>query len=110
MNSLQQIKLTTYMANQKATTKTIARSVSSLNHDLGAALEHQAYARKNPDGVVDADLLVIMGLGVDQLLAQYAVVDAKRLDLLAVKDGSMTVDDLIAKYNIDLTKYSNELI
>lgn len=110
MNSLQQIKLTQYMTNQKQTSSNISRSVSSLNNDLSAALEHQAYVRKNPDSNVDADLLVIIGLCVDQLLAQYDEADLKRIDLLAVKDGTMTVDDLIAKYNIDLVAYSNALI
>jgi len=110
MNSLQQIKLTQYMTNQKQTSSNIARSVSSLNNDLSAALEHQAYARKDPDLVVDADLLAVIGIGVDQLLAQYDEADKKRIDLLAVKDGTMTVDDLITKYNIDLTAYSNALI
>lgn len=98
------------MKNQKNTSSSIARSVSSLNNDLSAALEHQAYARSNPDGIIDAELLTIIGYGVDELLAQYAVVDEKRLDLLNVKSGAMTVEDLIAKYNIDLTAYSNGLI
>lgn len=110
MDSLQSIKLTQYMKNQKETSASIARSVSSLNNDLSAALEHQAYARKNPDDVVDADLLLVIGYGVDQLLAQYDEADLKRIDLLAVKNGSMTVDALITKYNIDLAKYSNDLI
>ncbi len=110
MNSTQQLKLTQYNINQKATASNVARSISSLNNDLAAALEHQAYARMNPDGVVDAELLAIIGLGVDELLSQYAEVDAKRIDLLAVKDGSMTVDELIAKYSIDLTSYSNALL
>ena len=110
MNSLQQIKLTQYMKNQKETTASIARSIAALNNDLAAALEHQAYARSNPDLIVDADLLTVIGYGVDALLSQYAEVDTKRLDLLAVKANTMTVDDLITKYNIDLTKYSNGLI
>jgi len=110
MNSLQQIKLTSYMTNQKATSKSVARSIASLNNDLAAALEHQAYARKNPDLVVDADLLAVIGLGVDELLAQYSEVDEKRIDLLNVKAGTMTVDELIAKYSINLTAYSNALI
>ena len=110
MNSLQQIKLTQYMSNQKQTSANIGRSIASLNSDLSAALEHQAYARKNPDLIIDADLLDVIGVGVDQLLAQYAEVDAKRVDLLNVKSGSMSVDELIAKYNINLTAYSNALI
>ena len=110
MNSTQQLKLTQYNTNQKATASTIGRSISSLNNDLASALGHQAYARKNPDGVIDAELLAIINIGVDQLLAQYDEVDQKRLDLIAVKDGTMTVDELIAKYNIDLVKYSNDLL
>ena len=31
-------------------------------------------------------------------------------DLLAVKNGAMTVDALITKYSVDLTSYSNSLI
>ena len=110
MDSLQNIKLTQYMANQKATSDTVARSISSLNNDLSAALEHQAYIRKNPDNNADAGLLAVISVGVDSLLAQYAEVDVKRLDLLAVKNGTMTVDELIAKYSIDLNAYSNALI
>jgi len=110
MNSLQQIKLTQYMANQKSTSASVARSIASLNNDLAAAIQHQAYARKNPDLVVDEGLLTVMGLGVDALLAQFAEVAEKQNDLLAVKDGSMTVDELIVKYNMDLAAYSNRLI
>lgn len=98
------------MTNQKATSANVARSISALNNDLAAALAHQAYARKNPDANIDAELLGIMGFGVDALLAQYAEVDEKRVDLLSVKAGTMTVDELITKYNIDLTAYSNGLL
>jgi hypothetical protein len=110
MNSIQQVKLTQYMTNQKQTSSNIARAISQLNNDLSAALQHQAYARKNPDLVVDSDLLAVLGLGVDQLLLQYDQINQKRIDLLAVKDDTMTVDELIAKYNIDITKYSNDLL
>ena len=110
MNSLQQIKLTQYMASQKATSSSVARSIASLNNDLAAAIQHQAYARKNPDLVVDEGLLTVMGLGVDALMTQFAEVAGKQSDLLAVKDGSMTVDVLISKYNLDLEAYSNGLI
>ncbi|WP_372857649.1 hypothetical protein [Pseudoalteromonas sp.] len=110
MNSTQQIKLTQYMTNQKATLSSIGRSIASLNNDLAAAISHQAYARSNPDATVDAELLALINIGVDELLTQYNEVDAKRIDVLAVKDGTMTVDELIAKYNIDLAAYSNALI
>ena len=98
------------MTNQKQTLSNIARQISQLNNDLSAAIDYQAYARKNPDLIVDDGLLAIINLGVDQLLAQYDEVDAKRIDILAVKNGTMTVDELIAKYNVDLNKYSVELM
>lgn len=110
MNSTQQIKLKQYMDNQKATLSSIGRSIASLNNDLAAAISHQAYARKNPDVVVDAELLALINLGVDQLLVQYEEVDNKRKDILAVKEGAMSVDTLISKYAVDLTSYSNSLV
>ena len=110
MNSLQQLKLTGYMANQKSTSASVARYIASLNNDLAAAIQHQVYARKNPDDVVDTGLLALMGATVDQLMAQFADVEAKQKDLLAVKSGAMTVDDLHIKYPFDLVNYSNSLL
>tara|TARA_R110000737_G_scaffold110662_1_gene143651 strand:+ start:468 stop:800 length:333 start_codon:yes stop_codon:yes gene_type:complete len=110
MNSTQQVKLTQYIANQKQTLSSVARQISQLNSDLSSAIEHQAYARKDPDLIIDAELLAIINIGVSNLLSQYAEVDAKRIDILAVKDGTMTVDALIAKYNVDLSSYSIALL
>lgn len=110
MDSVQQIKLTQFNANQKATAKQVTNNISQLNNHMSAAIEHQAYARKNTDLVVDDTLLTLMGAGVDELLTQFAEVAAKRDDLLAVKNGAMTVDALIAKYNIDLASYSSKLV
>ena len=110
MNSIQQIKLTQYIKNQKETVKSIARSIAALNNDLAAALEHQAYARQDPDLIIDAELLSIINYGTDELLTQYAEIDAKRLDIIAVKDNVNPVEYNVTKYNIDLVKYSNGLL
>ena len=110
MNSIQQIKLTQFMKNQKETVKSIARSIAALENDLAAALEHQAYARSNPDLIIDAELLAIINYGTDELLTQFASADAKRLDIIAVKDNVNPVEYNISKYNIDLVKYSNGLL
>lgn len=110
MNDLQGYKQTQYMKNQKETSSSVGRSISTLNNDLSAALQHQAYARKNPDSNIDSSLLAAINVGVDQLLAQYGEVNLLVIDLQAVKDGNMTVDNLIIKYNIDLIAYSNALI
>ena len=110
MNSIQQIKLTQYIKNQKETVRSIARSIAALNNDLAAALEHQAYARQDPDLIIDAELLTIINYGTNELLTQYAEADAKRLDIIAVKDNVNPVEYNISKYNIDLVKYSNGLL
>jgi len=110
MNSLQQLKLSSYMKNQKTTASSVARSISSLNSDLAAAIQHQIYARKNPDGNIDAEMVAALGVGVDQLMSQFAEVEAKQKDLLATKSGNMAVDDLHIKYPFDLAKYSNDLL
>tara|TARA_R110001632_G_scaffold229012_1_gene364727 strand:+ start:2513 stop:2686 length:174 start_codon:yes stop_codon:yes gene_type:complete len=49
MNSLQQIKLAKFNTNAEQTRASVARSIASLNNDLSAAIQHQAYARLNPD-------------------------------------------------------------
>lgn len=110
MNSIQQLKLSAYMSNQKQTALSVARSISSLNNDLAAAIQHQIYARKNPDSVVDAGLLAVMGLSVDELLSKFAEVEAMQKDLLAVKGGTMTSEELHTKYPFDLVKYSSNLL
>ena len=110
MNSIQQLKLTQFSKNQKETVRSIARSIAALENDLAAALEHQAYARIDPDSIIDTELLSIINYGTDELLTQYAKIDAKRLDIIAVKDNVNPVEYNISKYNIDLVKYSNGLL
>ena len=106
----QTIKLMNFNANQKATVQVIARAVSQLNAAMFQAIEHQAYARKNPDNVIDDELLAGMGSLVDDLMSKMAEVEAKRVDIAAVKAETMTVDESIAKYSINLVNYSAALV
>ena len=106
----QTIKLMNFNANQKATVQVIARAVSQLNAAMSQAIEHQAYARKNPDTVIDDELLAGMGSLVDDLMSKMAEVEAKRVDIAAVKAETMTVDESIAKYSINLVNYSAALV
>ena len=110
MNSLQTLKLTQFNTNQKKSAQDVSRAISQLNVGMSEAIQHQVYSRKNPDGVVDADMLAAMGSTIEALMAQYSEVVAKRDDLLAVKAGTMTIDELHTKYPFDLTEYSNALI
>ena len=90
MTPLTQLKLTQFIANQKQTAASAARAVSSLNNDMSAALSHQAYACKDPDGVVDPELLALISSTTAALLGQYQQVDAKVQDLVSVLQGTMT--------------------
>ena len=110
MNSLQQIKLGKFNTNAEQTRASVARSIASLNNDLSAAIQHQAYSRLNPDSTVDAGLLEYMGLGFEELLNSYAEVNNKITDLMSVKAGTMTVEDLKIKYPFDVVKYSADLL
>ncbi len=110
MNSLQQIKLGKFNTNAEQTRASVARSIASLNNDLSAAIQHQAYARLNPDSTVDASLLEYIGSGFEGLLANYTEINNKITDLMSVKAGAMTVEALKAKYPFDIDKYSAELL
>ena len=109
MNSLQSIKLTQFNINQKATSASVGRSISTLNNDIAAAIEHQVYARGNIDSNVDAGMVALMGGQVDALMSQFSQVSDKLADLLAVKAGTITIAALEAKYNVDIAAYSAAL-
>lgn len=109
MNSLQSIKLAQYNVNQKQTSSSVARSIASLNNDASSAISHQLYARINPDDNVDAPLVALMGSQVDELMSQFSKVTDKITDLLAVKNGTMSIEELHTKYPVDLVKYSSDL-
>lgn len=109
MNSLQQLKLINFNTNQKATAKSIARSVSQLNNDLAAALSHQAYALLDPDLIIDESILDVMLGDLTELIAQFTEASNKAQDLIAVRNKAMTPEDVVAKYGIDLVSYSNDL-
>ena len=109
MNTLQALKLSKFDTNHKATMSSIASSISKLNNDLAAALSHQAYALKNPDLMIDESYTTLMTEGMTELIEQFAVMQAKHNDLLPVDNGGLSADDIVAKYSIDLVKYSIDL-
>ena len=109
MNTLQTLKLGKFDTNQKATVASIAQSISKLNNDLGAALNHQAYVLKNPDENIDANYIEIMDASMFELISAFDEIEEKKQDLIPVSMGGLSADDLIIKYNIDLTNYSDGL-
>ena len=109
--SIQSEKFRTFNVERKASLKSISGSVSSTNKDLLVAIKQQAYMRSNPDSNGVDELIPIVASEIDSIALALAEVNEKAGDLLAVKSGSMTVTQLLAKYPaINLEEYSAELL
>ncbi|MFT6586098.1 MAG: hypothetical protein ACJAUY_000679 [Cognaticolwellia sp.] len=110
MNSIQQLKLSNFAKNTSETRKQVAGSIAKLNADLSAAIGHQVYARKNPDSNVDTGLLEHVGAGFEEQIPYFYEIKEKIDDLIAVKNGAMTVDEIATKYGKDALNYSADLL
>ena len=109
MNKLQSVKFDKFFINQAQTMKVIADAISKLNAHIPAAIEHQAYVLKNTDENMDESIKESISKRVTELEAQFIAVVLMINDLSATKKSEMTVDELIAKYKINLIKYSDDL-
>ena len=109
--SIQSVKFTNFNTERKALTKSISGSVSALNAGITTAIKQQAYMHKNPDGNGADELISVVSDDIDLIEVALAEVNEKAADLLAVRAGTMTVDESLAKYTaINLEEYSNELL
>jgi len=109
MNKLQSVKFDKFFSNQSQTLKEVASAISKLNGALPAAIEHQAYAIKNTDNNMDDSIKDSISRRVTELETQFINVAGMIKDIGATKNGMMSVDELIAKYNVNLVQYSNDL-
>mgnify|MGYP003133122369 FL=1 len=108
--SLEYLKFTNLNSERKSTQRSVATAISNLNAAANSALKQQAYMRVNPDNNGADELISITKPDFDACAAAFNEVAQKLMDMQAVQAGTMTVEDCIEKYNIDLTEYSNELI
>ena len=95
---------------RKTTAQQIGNNISQLNTLANDVMRQQAYMRKDPDGNSAGDLLPIVEPDFLALVAAFNEVSAKLEDVKAVHAGTMTPDELIAKYSLDLIEFSNGLI
>lgn len=87
-----------------------ASSASQLSASIDIALKQQAYMHLDPDDNGAGDYIDVISSSVDEIAAVLGGIAEKAGDLIAVKSGVMTVDQLIAKYPaIDVAVYSAEL-
>ena len=104
-------KFTTFNAERKTLLSSISKGISTLNKDMSLALKQQAYMRSNPDNNGADELIPIVASDIDAIAVDLGEVNAKAADLLAVKSGTMTVEQLLVKYPaINLSEYSDELL
>jgi hypothetical protein len=109
--SIQSEKFRSFNTERKASLKTVSSAVSALDGGLMVALKQQAYIHTNPDDNGVNELIPIMSDEIDKIGQALTEANSKAADLLAVKSGSMTVTQLLAKYPaINLEEYSDELL
>ena len=109
MNTSQTLKASKFDKNQKETAASIGRSLGQLENDLAATLEHQAYAIKNPDLIIDPEYLDSMLVSVDELAAKFASIGALCSLINDVRTSTISVDDMILSRGIDLIAYAKSL-
>jgi hypothetical protein len=104
-------KFRTFNSERKATLKAVSTDVSSLNKELLIGIKQQAYMRSNPDNNGVDELLPIVSGDIDAISTALSRANIVANDLMQVKDGMMTVEQLLAKYPaINLDEYSSELL
>ena len=108
--SVNQTKFNTINQRRKDTTKGVSRAVSELNKHTTDALKQQAYIRTNPDDNGADELIPIVQVDFDALVIALAEVQGKLNDLTAVRNGALSVEDSVTKYNINLDEFSDELL
>ena len=109
--SISSEKFSAFNIERKASLSSISKTVSNLNKEMSLALKQQAYMRSNPDNNGADELIQIVASDIDLIAAALQEVNEKAADLLAVKAGTMTVNQLLVKYPaINLNSYSAELL
>lgn len=107
------IKFTAYNQQRKENNQRAAQAISQLNAAIDVAIQQQAYFRKDPNGLfTNADDRQIISAGVANLVPSWEGVKTKVDDMLRVMDDNdpFTVDDLIAKYSVDLDDFASKLV
>lgn len=108
--SIEQEKFSNLNKLRKDTHKQVSNLISQLNASTSMAMKQQSYMHKNPDLNGANDLIAVVSPDFLATAAAFNQVAAKLMDMQALQSGAMTVDDFIAKYNINLAEFSAELI
>ncbi len=104
------IRFDNYNKQRTQTNNSAANALSQLEVLLLKALHQQAYFHKDPDGLfTNADDRELITKSASSLIPSWSVNLERVNDIVAVLQGTKPVDEVIAKYEIDLTAYRLEL-
>lgn len=111
MSDLDSVTLATnFTKNRDEILKKISDSVEKLHSGLLSAIKLQAYLRVDPDQLGTEKTLEKLNERVDKIALNLNNANLIAADLLAVKSGEMTTEQLLVRYPaINLQEYSKEL-
>lgn len=110
MSEINTLKLQNLNSERKKTQRSVSNAISQLNTAADTAMRQQAYMKKNPDNNGADQLIAVVHPDFLAAASAFNLVAQKLQDMQLVSSGDLSVDDFMAKYNIDLTEFSNGLI
>lgn len=108
--SLSILKLQNFNNERKRNQTAVADSLSRLHSQATLTLKQQAYMHLNPDANGADELIAESKPTFDALAAEFNTIALILQDSQAVSAGTMTAAELISKYNLDMTEFSNGLV
>ncbi|MEZ7225982.1 hypothetical protein NO989_04275 [Alteromonas sp. DY56-G5] len=108
--SLDQLKFSNLNTQRKETQRKVSNAISQLNAAADEAMKQQAYMHSNPDDNGANELIAVATPDFNASAQAFNEVAQKLQDMQLVQAGTLSITDYIAKYNIDLSEFSERLI
>ena len=108
--SVAQLKLQNFNNQRKQNQAAVGASLSRLHEQAMLALKQQAYMHSNPDDNGANELISVVKPEFIALATEFNVIAGLLEDSQAVSAGTMTAAELISKYSLDMTEFSNGLL
>jgi len=108
--SINQLKLSNLNEQRKQTQTQVSNAISTLNAQIDIAMKQQAYMHKNPDNNGADELLIASTENFLATASAFNEVALKVSDMQKVQDGSILIDDHLAKWSLDVAAISKEYI
>lgn len=108
--SLDQLKFSNLNTLRKETQRKVSNAISQLNAAADEAMKQQAYMHSNPDDNGANELIAVATPDFNASAQAFNQVAQKLQDMQLVQAGTLSIADYIAKYNIDLSEFSERLI